>query len=100
LRAQATLLSSEFYGSGFPAFLTPSAPKLNSGSVLAVVFAILDLAGGNVGDQRAEPDRIARALKTTVCHGGNVAWSIPIGNPASRLLQFKLTHYPRAMKRS
>jgi hypothetical protein len=63
-----------------------------------ILNSILDLTSRYIDDQLAKLNRVARALETTGCHAGNMAWLAPIGNPASRThdepLQVKLTHDP------
>jgi hypothetical protein len=57
---------------------------LYSGGAFAIILPILDLPRGNIDDQLAELDRVARAFETAGCHVGNMAWQAPIGNPGDK----------------
>jgi hypothetical protein len=60
------------------------ATKFGSVRIAIIFDSVLDLPGGDIDDQLTELNRVARALESTGCHVGNMAWRAPTGNPASR----------------
>jgi hypothetical protein len=77
------LLRSKAFRAGRATFQTATPPAFDGFGVFAVIFPILDLAGGDIDDQLAELHRVARAFEALGCHGLNMASSRAFGNPAS-----------------
>jgi len=70
-----------------------------SGSVLAVVHLIDDLAGGDIDNELAELERIARMRETMCCHAESMALGAgrsTTNDGKKSLTTFKLDHYPQS----
>jgi hypothetical protein len=89
----ASLRIRHFFRTRFTALETAAPPKLDGGSVLSIVLAIVDLARRDIDDELAELDRVAWSRETFGRHDPSMACSVPTSNRGVIPVTIKLTHH-------